>query len=353
MMTLRYLCAAALGLAACHNAPGEPLPPGSKARGSQDFSTPSGIRRGPSTALRQRIAADGSDGALRLRPRGFEQVAEGPSAIGVSPTGAVLVLDRLAGRVVTLTPQGELSKLADVPVDAEELAVSADGSFAAFSPLRATAWVFGRDGKSAGELTVPRELRVLQHLEMDASRMLVGRSAYQESFLLGSPSAPLPTAVVLASKREGAVLLSDDRGVALHVRDERAELWTLGRSEGGRSVTEARHAIDGRVSSGRVVGVDGNVVCLRLENVASDAGSSGPGKERLSVARRALCLDVATGQVTLDVALPAVGSYLPRRELALGGGYLALLQPEDDAVTVHRWRIDERGVGTVVQGVAP
>jgi hypothetical protein len=48
-------------------------------------------------------------------------------------------------------------------------------------------------------------------------------------------------------------------------------------------------------------------------------------------------MDVVTGEITLDEALPARGDYLPRRELAVGAGTLAFIHPTTSGLGVYRW----------------
>ncbi|MBW2458330.1 MAG: hypothetical protein JRI68_27755 [Deltaproteobacteria bacterium] len=275
---------------------------------------------------------------LALIPPGFETVASGPSAVALTPGATPLILDRLAGRVVRVTGDGRLVALATVPVDAEELATSSDGSLITFSPLRATAWVYDADGQAAGELPVPRALHQLLHVELGPSRTVQVRTGYQELIDLGSSAAPLPLAVALKTKKEGAALLSDGRGLSASVTDGHAQLQVVRQATAEQHATvEAAHPIAGSVTAARIVGTFGTTACLRLERVESTP--------EITVSRRAFCVDVTDGTVIFDRELPAPGLYVPRRELAVGGGHLAFIHPTQEGLTLHRWRLD-RGQGS-------
>jgi len=104
-----------------------------------------------------------------------------------------------------------------------------------------------------------------------------------------------------------------------------------------------RHPLAEDVSAARLVGRSGNVACLRLERVISTP--------EVAVQRWALCIDAVTGEIVLERALPDVGLYLPRRELAVGGGYLAFIRPTADGLDLQRWPLPRPGM--VVQEVQP
>lgn len=270
---------------------------------------------------------------LAFKPAQTESVAYGPNAVAVLPNGETLVLDRLAGRVVAIDADSDPRTVATVPVDAEDLTTGNDGSIVAFSPLRARAWFFDADGKSAGELPVPRELREVTGLSVGASRRLTVRTGYQETLTIGSPSAPLPLAVTLAGKREGAYQLADGRGVAVRVDADGAQLLVVSQpaDEAARSEVTLSHALPGDISAARIVGGQGSTVCLRAERVTSSPA--------LAVERRALCVDALGGNVLLDEELPAPGAYVPRTELSFAGGRLSFIHPTELGLTVRSIRV--------------
>ncbi len=282
---------------------------------------------------------------LTATQRGFDQVAEGPSAIALEADGSALLLDRLAGRIVRMDAAGRTRPLAAVASDAEDLAVGPDGAIVAYSPLRATAWLFEPNGQPAGEVTVPRALRDILQLELGPSRVVRARTGYQELLDIGSPVAPLPLPVILHSKREGAVLLADGRGLSAQVLDGRAELVVQNQANAaGRSTVHVRHVAYEPASAARVIGISGRIACLRIEHATAAPA--------VSVERHAVCLDITSGETVLEQALPAPGLYLPRRELAMGGGYLAFMLPSEGGLLVQRWAIPgSASVGS--EGVQP
>lgn len=275
---------------------------------------------------------------VALRDRGHETVAMGPSAVAVAPDGAVLLLDRLNGRVLTVDlERGTTRSFAATPEDAEDLAADAHGAVATFSPVRARAWLYGPGGEPAGELAVPRAFRQVQGIGLGASRQVALRTALQETFVIGSPAAPLPLATALGTHREGAAFLGDGTGVSVALRSGGA---TTGLRHGApelvlqepgvRGEAAPRVALDAEgVSSARVIGADGERVCVRLETVTSTP--------EVQVTREARCVEARTGQSVLRVTLPPPGLYVPRTELAMGAGKLVLLHPTAEGVTLRSW----------------
>ena len=122
----------------CHSAPGE-LDGQQTDKQSQQAAT--AIQTGPAAlkVRRQQLSWSDDHSGLQQRPQGHEQLATGPSAVAVTPQGAVLVLDRLAGRVVRVVAatdgDASVQTLMQVPVDVEDLSVGRDGALLAFSSL--------------------------------------------------------------------------------------------------------------------------------------------------------------------------------------------------------------------------
>lgn len=265
---------------------------------------------------------------LRRSPSVAESVVYGPNAVAVSSDGRPLLLDRLAGRVVTFDAVSPLREVAAVAVDSEDLAAGSDGTFLAFSPVRARAALFDASGKSVGELAVPRELIDSVGFDIGISRRVRLRTGYQEVIELGSPSAPLPLPVALQTKREGAFQLASGRGVAVRATQGGASLVVVSQpaDEAARSQIEQELPLPGAPTSARVVGGQGDVVCVKSERVISTPA--------LVVSRRATCLNVQGGAVVFDEALPAPGLYAPRTELAFGAGRLAFIHPTEKGLSV-------------------
>jgi hypothetical protein len=243
--------------------------------------------------------------------------------------------------VLRVTPGG-VAVAAAVPVDSEDLAAGDDGALALFSPLRGRVLVYGAGGEPAGELAVPRVLRHVRGLSLGRSRRVLIHDEHQETLALGSPAAPATLAQSLHGRREGAAFLADDTGLAVvRLADGRPEL----RLQSGKRV-RARHQLAERVLAARIVGVAGGAVCLLLERLAAERPALGSshrrrccGKTELAVERRAVCLEAASGARLVELDLPAPGLYLPRRELAVGGGaerpVLAFIHPRPDGLRVR------------------
>ncbi len=270
--------------------------------------------------------------SVRLLPAETESMAQGPNAVAALPGGEVLVLDRLAGRVAKVEHDGAIHTVASVARDAEELVSGADGSFVAFSPMRAAAWFFDEHGKSAGELAVPRELRELRGLSIGKSRRLSVHTGYQETLIIGSPSAPIALPVVLSGKREGAYQLPSGLGAAVRIDSDRAVFVVVSQStQEARSKTVRSFMLPHSASAARVIGGEGDRVCLRTELVTSTPS--------IDVSRRAICIDAGDGAIAFDEALPARGLYLPRTELSVGGGRLVFAHPTPQGFVITSSRI--------------
>ncbi len=280
-----------------------------------------------------------ASGQVGATARGNERVAEGPSAVAVGPDGAVYLLDRLNGRVIRVTER-TAATVASVPVDSEDLAVGTDRGgdslIAVWSLLRArvTLRVGGQD---AGEVTVPRALRLARGLTLDDSRQVLVHNAHQETYRLGSPATGRSLPAVLRSKREGAYFLADGSGVQVRRRpgSGRAEVLVL--QSGERTTVKRRLLLDDVVMGVRLVGAAGGHVCLRLEKNDS-AAQVGSG---LRVRREVVCVRASDGVEVLRQALSAPGRYLPRRELALGGSpaRLAWIHATNAGLAVQVWTL--------------
>jgi len=313
------LCAlAAVPLAACSTAAPD--------HGSASAEGALGQAQSAQTSLPARLMRTlpwgTGEAELRLRPRGVETLAAGPDAVALTPAGDALVLDRLAGRVVQVGAGGGPRTVATVAKDAQDLTAAADGSFAAFSPLQARAWIFQPDGTPAGELDVPRTLTMLQRLSLGPSHTVQALDGYQQAMSLGS-------------QREGAAFLPGGRGLQCRVQDGVAELWVVEQpsAERERASVVARQPLSKDASSARIVGAEGTLACVRIETVTSTP--------KISVERRALCLDALSGQVILDEQLGRPGLYAPRTELAMGGGRLGFILPTAAGLELRSWRLPD------------
>jgi hypothetical protein len=274
---------------------------------------------------REQTLAWGS--GVGLRPAALDSRAWGPQSIAIAPNGSALLLDAVNQRVLRLA-NGDVRVVAtNIARDAEDIAIGADGAFAVWSPLQAKAWMFESSGEAIGEVSIDRAFRHVTGVAMTTSRRLAIRTAYQETFVVGSPAAPVDLATSLTAKREGAFLLADGRGVVVRAKDGAAELRVMDETPGRRATVRAMHSIPGRVDAAMLVGASGTTACMRVEKLE--------GETAVAVSRRAVCIDVETGRIALDVALPQPGIYLPRQELALGGGKLVALHAATDGLVVR------------------
>ncbi|MDB4942601.1 MAG: hypothetical protein JWP97_2135 [Labilithrix sp.] len=291
----------------------------------------------PLASTRSRLVpwGDGAQ-ALGLRPALAERAAFGVPAIAVAPGGEVLVLDAVKQRVVRLGSDA-LTSVASVPLDADDLAVAGDGALAVHRQMSPHVVVLSPAGERLGDVDATAAGDV-DSIVLGPSRRVVARSAYQETFQLGSPSLPQLPAATLRTRRVGAELLANGDGLVTVVKDGVAELRVVAQA------TEDAHAEVravwplGAASSAHLVGVTGLVACLRLEHV-----TQAPANGALDVSREAVCLDVASGVTLLRAALAPPGLYVPRRELAFARGVLAYAHPEPEGLRITTWAVTREG----------
>jgi hypothetical protein len=274
-----------------------------------------------------------TDSGLRLHAGGFEDPTRGPDAVAVAPTGVALVLDQLGERVIAVGAEGEPFAVVAAPLDAMDLLAGPDGALAIWSKVRARAWVHGATGDALGEMVVPRSFMFPQRLSMGTRGSLQIHTDAQHTIMLGSPSAPLHEWVARKSRRFGAALLPDGRGLFVHVQKGQAVLQVLDQPDEkhDRPRVHARWDIPGEVDAARIVGAYQNTTCLRLEDVESSP--------KITVERRSLCLDGTSGEVLLDEALPPPGIYTPHTELAMNGDRLAFIRAGKEGLRVVGWRV--------------
>lgn len=290
-----------------------------------------------STPSRRAIAwGDGPTdvGLRRGGLAGTERLAMGVPAIAVGPKGEVLVLDALHRRVVRLQAEGDLVAVAHVELDAHDLAVGPDGAIAVSRAMSTRIAVFDPSGRPAGEVDASI-VRDVDTLTLGPSRRVSVRNPFQDTFLLGSPSFPLPAPAVLHSKREGAGFLPDRAGLRVTKNDDGSiDLLVSARAGDDRSAVVARHRV-GSGSAARIVGTVGTVSCMRVEHAAAAVTGE------IEVSREAVCVDAANGEIVLRVELPPPGIYTPRRELAMGGSpaKLVFAHAEEEGLVVSTWAL--------------
>lgn len=288
-------------------------------------------RREPNTPT----TSSSEPSSIGYRPAVKEHLAVGAPAVAVGPRGTVFLLDALNGRVMRMTRGEAVPAVENLPKDVDDLAIGPDGAIAVRRSVRPEVLVFTPDGRKVGSVDTGA-VETTDTLALGPSRRVVIVSPFQETFFFGSPATPqLPEAVV-ANKREGAALLPSGDGVVAVRRDDGVvELRVVSNDP---SVDQAARVVRatalGAASSIRVVGAQGNVVCTRIEH-ASQAATG-----EMLVDREAACVDVDSGKTLLRTKLPAVGTYVPRRELSFQGVTLAHVRPTDEGLELTTWSLE-------------
>jgi hypothetical protein len=278
------------------------------------------------------LAWGSAPGAIGLSAAVTERAALGAPAVAVSPDGVVLVLDAQNERIVRLSGRGAVP-VANVPKDADDIAVGPDGAFAVRRSVKPEVLVFAPNGASIGAVDTSA-IESVDTIALGLSRRVVVTTPFQETFTIGSPAVPQLAAQIRAGKREGAAFLEGGRGVvAVRRSDGELELRVIDPAAAQGERVVARHAL-GKGASARVVGASGAAVCLRIEHLSEGQGGA------VQVEREAACLDATTGRTLLRTRLPAPGTYLPRRELAFAGRTLAFAHASDEGLAITTWTLE-------------
>lgn len=266
-----------------------------------------------------------------LREGGAEHAAFGVPAVAVGPNGDVFVLDAVNRRIVRATGREVLPVASEVPLDADDLGVSNDGATVVHRAMSTKVLVLDPHGAKIGEVDT-QGMGEVDSVALGASRRVIVKSAFQETFQLGSPHAPQLPEAAYRTRKVGAELLSSGDGVVTIVKDGSAELHVVAQGEhaGDRNVFSL-----GSAASAHIVGVSANVVCMRIEHLTSD----GP----IAVEREARCVDAKSGKTVFKTDLGAPGLYVPRRELTFARGRLAFAKPEKQGLVITTWAVNLEG----------
>lgn len=279
----------------------------------------------------QRLGWGDEPGQIGFRPGFRESAPLGAPAVAVGPGGQVYVLDALHERLVKAT-KGDVVPVAKVPRDSDDVAIGPDGAIAVHRSTKPEVLVFAPNGAPIGKVDVSA-VESIDAIALGTSRRVVVTSAFQESFLVGSPAMPQAKAAIVAGKREGAAMLDATTGVTVVRRDDGQLEMRIVQAGEERSTVVATHSL-GAGDAARVVGAGRGVACVRIEHVGHDAAGA------VSVEREAACLDVKTGSTLFRTRLPAPGAYLPRRELTFNNSILAFARAEADGLTVTSWVVE-------------
>ncbi len=249
-------------------------------------------------------------------PAARDQAARGAPAIAVDGGGHVFVLDAVNGRVLR-KEGGELLTIAEVPRDADDLAIGPDGAIAVRRSVKPEVLVLDAGGRRVGVVDTSA-VPDADGIALARSRRVIVTTPFQERFSLGSPAMPQLPAAILASKTEAPIagVRTDDGELELRAGDARVSL--------------------GKGDAVRIVGIEGDVACARIEHVGTDTEGA------VLTRREAACTDVRAKRTLFRRELPPPGAYLPRRELAFAGGVLAFARVTDAGVEISTWKI-ERG----------
>ena len=168
---------------------------------------------------------------------------------------------------------------------------------------------------------------------------MIVKSAFQETFALGSPHAPQLPEAAYRTRRVGADLLANGDGLVTVVKEGIAQLRVVSQARGdGHAEDRAAYPL-GNAASAHIVGVTGSVVCMRVEH--ADLAAVGP----IAVAREARCVDASNGQTVFHEDLGTPGLYVPRRELTYANGKLAFAKPEKEGLRITTWIVRAEGGG--------
>jgi hypothetical protein len=259
--------------------------------------------------------------------------ARGPTDAAVRTDGTILLLDPVNRRVASLSTDGTLSTVASVPEHADDLAVGDDGTIAVHSALSSEVWLYNSDGRQAGSIKIPRVLRNVVDISVRGSRQIVAHTAFQESYLLGSPSAVADLPSVLANKREGAFMTGERSGVQSLIQRGAAvaRIATVSNIVGAKP--RYRDVFLGTdVDAALTVGSSHGSACFRLERVDRDTSI-------VHVSRQIRCVDLESGEVIAEQTLESPGLYVPRHEVIFENERLVSLIPNDAAMTVRNCEV--------------
>ena len=311
-------------------------------RSGKPAETQLAVEQGEHAPMDILIPWGSGDGRIGFRPGGEETPAQGPRSMAITPTGDVLVLDTLNRRVLGIRPDGETFVAAPAPFGAMDMTAGPDGSLALWNMITAKVHVIDSNGMTS-ILAIPRPLRMIQGIDLLDSKLVILRTAYQERYILGSPSAPVTWPGVLYTKMKGAYPWGADRGLQVVVKaGGPPTLLVVKNRAGGQEPDEASRkaavlwTLDAPAASvARIVGTgSAGIVCLRIEEITS--------QNPVRVTRTLWCGMPETKKVLLETRLGDANLFAPVKDIALSNTLplAAAMWAEPEGLRVKTYLLD-------------
>lgn len=322
---------------------------GSKTRDKSEVST-------GTQALRGELLVPWGTGqnSLTFHPGGDESHARGPDAVVfASSGGGYLVLDSLAHRVVEVDVDNTVrTRVADIPHDADGLAVSGKGEVALHRAVSAQVDLYNGRGRHSGSVAIPLEARdaIFVHLLSQGRVML--EHPFQERYLLGSPNMPRQPELVVPTRREGVGSDFSTTGYEVVVRHPAGEAppKEIGRgippagshaylveakpregepAEHGTLPYQHKEIADlGEGTSARIIGVANDRVCAVLEHLDLEAPV-------VDVTRDVVCTSLGSNKVFARIPIETSKIYTLRQELVFDGVRIGQALPTSNGLKLR------------------
>lgn len=307
------------------------------------------------TLLWATAGAPADPARVTLEEPGPERPARGPAGVAVDASGALLVVDTLARRVVRVGAEGPPTVVFAAEDALEPVAVAAlpGGGVAVLDRVRRDVTLV-KDGVVSAKAALPHGLQHLAGLLPLADGRTALVTAYQESYPVPAqaaastaswfagrlPGVPLPDGRVatVALAGGGAITLRWLQPPPLGVEWELAEAATL--------------SLDPPARAARIVGgtKEGALVLEVDHDEPSEGGAARFGRRLLRV------LPAGLGKGTASVTLPTEGLlYVPFAGSAIAeDGSVVVLLPVAEGLQLLRWQPPARpGAAPAAGGPAP
>ncbi len=305
----------------------------------------------------------GGGSGLSFIAGGKEDLTRGPQSIAFDASGSgYMVLDSLASRVVKVSSDGDVHAFAaDLPKDADAIAVSPRGELAVHRALELQVFVYDARGSLSGKVPVPEGARDANIVHLLSQGRVMLEHPFQERYLLGSPNVPRQPETILPSRREGVASGFDKVGYQIVVRHPEGEIGNedpaiarlgrgparagshayllvlrpVGETDQGSLRYESKQIADlGEASSARIFGASNGRTCSVLEHVDMNASV-------VDVKREVVCHAVATGTEIARFAIDTSHLYTPRQDLVFNGKQVAHALPTEQGLSIRTVAVTE------------